>query len=121
VAAAARKPLTRGSLTLQPCVASEGATQAFCGSFSVYENRASHAGRKLALNLVILPALAEKSAPDAVFAFGGGPGQSAADVYPLTSFIQALRRERDIVRSTSAAPASRTPFSASSITTMRNF
>src|SRR6202171_4947277 len=71
------KPVTRASVPLQPCLASDGATQALCGTYEVYENRVSRAGRKIALNLMVLPALAEKPATDPVFAFAGGPGGAA--------------------------------------------
>jgi pimeloyl-ACP methyl ester carboxylesterase len=96
-ATATLKPVTRGSVKLQPCLASDGATQALCGTYEVYENRVSGAGRKLALNLAILPALAEKAAADPVFAFAGGPGGSAVATYPMASFVKALQQQRDIV------------------------
>jgi pimeloyl-ACP methyl ester carboxylesterase len=91
------KPVTRGSVPLQPCLASDNATPALCGTFEVYENRASRSGRKIALNLMILPALAEKPAADAVFGFAGGPGQSATQALPFGSFVRSLQKQRDIV------------------------
>lgn len=96
-AVAKLKPVTRGSVPLQPCLASDGATQAMCGTFEVYENRASRSGRKIGLNLLILPALTEKPAADPVFGFAGGPGQSATQALPLASFVMALQQRRDIV------------------------
>jgi pimeloyl-ACP methyl ester carboxylesterase len=49
--------------------------------------------------MVILPALAEKPAPDPVFFFAGGPGQSAASLagYLGGGFLAKIRQERDIV------------------------
>lgn len=96
-AVATLKPVTRGSVPLQACLASDGATQALCGTYEVYENRASGAGRRIALNLMVLPALAEKPAADPVFAFAGGPGGSAVATYPMASFVKALQQQHDIV------------------------
>lgn len=96
-AVATLKPVTRGRVPLQPCLAPDGATQALCGTYEVYENRASGAGRKIALNLMILPALAEKPAADPVFAFAGGPGGSAVATYSMASFVKDLQQQRDIV------------------------
>jgi pimeloyl-ACP methyl ester carboxylesterase len=95
--ASALKPVTRGRIPLHPCPAIDGGTQALCGTFPVYENRATRAGRKIALNLMLLPALAEKPAADPVFAFAGGPGQGAVEAYPLATYIALLRKQRDIV------------------------
>lgn len=84
---------------LSPCRTPELSVKAWCGKYEVFEDRASGRGRKIALNMVILPARAEKSAPDPVFFIAGGPGQSAAALAadlgegPLMS----LRQERDII------------------------
>jgi pimeloyl-ACP methyl ester carboxylesterase len=88
---------TRGRIPLEPCFTSDGVTQALCGSFEVFENRAARTGRKIALNLMILPARAEKPAADPIFGFAGGPGQAATTALPLASFIVALQKNRDIV------------------------
>lgn len=84
---------------LRPCRTPELKTRAWCGSYEVYEDRVSKRGRKIALNMVVLPALAEKPAPDPVFFFAGGPGQGSA---VLAGFIgegplAKLRQERDLV------------------------
>ncbi|HKC66019.1 MAG TPA: alpha/beta hydrolase [Pyrinomonadaceae bacterium] len=84
---------------LSSCRSPELKSKAWCGKYEVFEDRVSRRGRKLALNMVILPALAEKRAPDPVFFFAGGPGQSAASIAaqigegPLAN----IRQERDIV------------------------
>jgi len=89
------KPTVRGRISLNPCPAGDG--QGLCGSYEVYENRVTKTGRKIALHILILPALAEKPAADAVFGFGGGPGQAASEAYPFATFVAALRKQRDIV------------------------
>jgi pimeloyl-ACP methyl ester carboxylesterase len=91
------KPVTRGSVHLEPCVASDGATAALCGTFEVSENRVSRAGRKIALNLMILPSLSEQPDEDPIFGFAGGPGQSATKALPFASFIRTLQSKREIV------------------------
>jgi pimeloyl-ACP methyl ester carboxylesterase len=121
---AALKPVTRGTVPLQPCLAIDGATQALCGTYEVYENRASRTGRKIALNLTILPAVAEKPAADAVFAFAGGPGQSAVTAFPLASYVQALRQQRDVVlidqRGTGKSNPLRCPFDRNDVQLLIN-
>src|ERR1044071_4029017 len=84
---------------LSPCRMPELKSRAWCGKYEVFEDRASKRGRKIALNMVILPALAEKPAPDPVFFFAGGPGQSAAS---LAGFLgegplSNIRQGRDLV------------------------
>jgi pimeloyl-ACP methyl ester carboxylesterase len=74
-------------------------SKAWCGQYEVFEDRASKRGRKIALNMVILPALAEKPAPDPVFFFAGGPGQSAASLASILGEgpLAKIREERDLV------------------------
>lgn len=95
-AAPTLKPLTRGRVPLQPCLAA-GDIQALCGTYTVYENRDTRAGRTIALNLMLLPADGPAAAADPVFAFAGGPGGSAVEAYPLATYVKLLRKQRDIV------------------------
>ncbi len=95
-AAATLKPVTRGRVPLQPCLAG-GEAQALCGTYTVFENRETRAGRTIALNLMLLPAEAQPAAADPVFAFAGGPGGSAVEAYPLATYVKLLRKQRDIV------------------------
>ena len=53
-------------------------------------------GRKIALNLILLPASSGKAAPDAIFYLLGGPG-GAATTQAGASFMPRLRRDRDVV------------------------
>jgi pimeloyl-ACP methyl ester carboxylesterase len=74
-------------------------SRAWCGRYEVFEDRASRQGRRLTLNMVILPALVEKPAPDPVFFVAGGPGQSAASIAGLLGEgpLTKIREERDLV------------------------
>jgi pimeloyl-ACP methyl ester carboxylesterase len=83
-------------LDLQPC-AMEGITKdALCAQYEVFEDRAKKAGRKIKLNIMILPALMDSPAPDPIFYFQGGPGGAATSVAGA-SFMGRLQRTRDVV------------------------
>jgi pimeloyl-ACP methyl ester carboxylesterase len=84
---------------LSPCRGLDLKSKAWCGKYEVFEDRASKRGRRIALNMVILPALAEKPAPDPVFFFAGGPGQSAASLaaYLGEGPLSNIRQGRDLV------------------------
>ena len=95
-ASAAADPVTRGRVRLLPC-GREGVTKdALCGRYEVFENRETKQGRKISLNLVVLPSLAERPAPDPVFHFVGGPG-AAATQSAGAPLMTLFRRTRDVV------------------------
>jgi pimeloyl-ACP methyl ester carboxylesterase len=96
-AKATLKPRTVGSIPLQPCRTADGNTEGLCGKYEVFENRQIKSGRKIALNIMVLPSLAEKPASDPFFALAGGPGQSAVEAYPLVGYIAKIRQQRDVV------------------------
>jgi pimeloyl-ACP methyl ester carboxylesterase len=89
------QPVVRGRVSLTPC--GSGDSQGLCGTFDVFENRDTQRGRKIGLHILILPSLAEKPAADAVFGFAGGPGQSAAEAFPMMTAMVALRQTHDLV------------------------
>ncbi|HET9620371.1 MAG TPA: alpha/beta fold hydrolase [Kofleriaceae bacterium] len=83
---------------LKPCKL-EGSTEAaLCGTYAVWENRTTQRGRKIELRIIALPALGPDPAPDAIFWFAGGPGDTAtgAAKYLATDSAQ-LRARHDIV------------------------
>lgn len=96
-AAFTMKPRTMGKVAFQPCRTQDGNTEGLCGKYEVYENRQSQSGRKIALNIMVLPAISDKPAPDPFFALAGGPGQSAVEAYPLVGFITKVRQNHDVV------------------------
>lgn len=67
-----------------------------CGTYEVFEDRDAHAGRKLALRIVVLPALGPRAAADPVFLLAGGPGESAVESVEEMA-RHPLRKRRDIV------------------------
>jgi pimeloyl-ACP methyl ester carboxylesterase len=83
---------------LRPCKIDEGPTEAFCGRYSVFEDRAAKSGRQISLKIVVAPALRRDPLPDPLFVFEGGPGGGAATLaaYRVPMF-RRFQRDRDIV------------------------
>ena len=83
---------------LHPCKIEEGPTEAFCGQYTVFEDRAAKTGRKIGLKIVVAPALQRNPQPDPLFIFEGGPGGGAASLaeYRLPMFHR-FQVDRDIV------------------------
>ena len=83
---------------LQPCTGYDTPVDAYCGTFTVYENRATSQGRQIDLHIVVLPALSSDSKPDPFFFLAGGPGQGAAKMAkPLREAFRQILTNRDIV------------------------
>jgi pimeloyl-ACP methyl ester carboxylesterase len=84
------------SIQLKPCQL--GGTQAQCGTLKVYENRAAHSGRMIALRVVVIKAESDHPAPDPIFYLAGGPGEAAAEVAARgQQFPFALSENHDLV------------------------
>ena len=86
----------RGSVQLKPCNNPSLTSDALCVKYEVFENRATRTGRRIPLNIILLPAKSSKPAPDALFYLAGGPG-AAATGYAEAGFMEGLRRNRDVV------------------------
>jgi pimeloyl-ACP methyl ester carboxylesterase len=83
---------------LHPCKTDEGPTDAYCGKLDVFEDRAAKSGRKIALNVAVLPALSNKGKPDPVFFLAGGPGQGATKLAKqIKELFRRVQADRDIV------------------------
>ncbi|MGA2979908.1 MAG: alpha/beta hydrolase [Terriglobales bacterium] len=91
------KPRTAGRIPLEPCRTADGNIEGLCGKYEVFENRAAQSGRKIALNIMVLPAVSDKPASDPWFALAGGPGQSSVEAYPLVGFTTKVRQQRDVI------------------------
>jgi pimeloyl-ACP methyl ester carboxylesterase len=83
---------------LRPCKIDEGPSDAFCGTYNVFEDRVAKSGRQIALKIVVAPALKRDPQPDPLFIFEGGPGAGAATLarYVLPMFHR-FQLDRDIV------------------------
>ncbi|HEY0407112.1 MAG TPA: alpha/beta hydrolase [Pyrinomonadaceae bacterium] len=88
--------LRRGRIAFRLCNRDELPKEALCGSYEVYEDRAARRGRRITLNILLLPALSDKAAADPLFYLAGGPG-GAATSYASAWFMTRLRRERAVV------------------------
>jgi pimeloyl-ACP methyl ester carboxylesterase len=99
VLAGCASPPPPGTLErLHPCDSTEGLVDAYCGALDVWENRATRTGRRITLNIVVLPALSTDVRPDPLFFLAGGPGQGAAQLAPqIQAMFHRVQRNRDIV------------------------
>lgn len=78
--------------------AGDGTREAWCGSYSVYENREAQSGRQIDLNVLVVPAWAVERQPDPVFFFHGGPGGAATEAASgVLWMLQHLEGSRDVV------------------------
>ena len=83
---------------LTPCRLPDVEDEVLCGRYEVYENRAAGTGRKLGLNIVVLPAKAPDAAADPlVFLAGGGVAPATRYARFLGRAFPELRRRRDIL------------------------
>src|SRR6185369_10674695 len=58
--------IKRGRVDLRPCNNPTLTSEILCGKYEVFENRTSRKGRKINLNIMLLPALSEKPASDSL-------------------------------------------------------
>jgi pimeloyl-ACP methyl ester carboxylesterase len=86
----------RQTIQLRPCRPRGVAEDVLCGAHEVYENRATKAGRRIALDIVVIPATEGKASAEPVFYLAGGPGQDATG--SVQGFVGSrVRRDRAIV------------------------
>lgn len=91
-------PTSTPSIALKDCRVPGVENAVKCATFDVIENRATKTGRKIALNIVVMPASARIKEPDPIFFFAGGPGQAATEVIPSAQMILGgLSTKRDVV------------------------
>jgi pimeloyl-ACP methyl ester carboxylesterase len=88
----------KASLDLKPCQIADIKGAAKCGTLAVFENRATRKGRKINLNILVLPATGQARQPDALFYLAGGPGSAATDEAPgFAQMLAKIREHRDLV------------------------
>ncbi|MCU1235189.1 MAG: alpha/beta hydrolase fold, partial [Candidatus Solibacter sp.] len=80
-----------------PCSLDGIPDEARCATYTAWENRETQAGRRIPLNVVILPPLASPRAPDPLIILADGPGQTATDLIGLVVKNRELRVRRDII------------------------
>jgi pimeloyl-ACP methyl ester carboxylesterase len=86
------------TIDLAPCRLPGVEAAARCGSLDVWEDRAAKAGRRIKLDIAVIPARLRTREVDPIVILAGGPGQGAVsladDVLPL---FRRLNDARDIV------------------------
>lgn len=90
------------SIELSDCqLASRSTSQIYeaqCGKLTVFENREGKSGKRIDLNIAVIPAISRNPAPDPLFFLAGGPGEAATESYLLiASAFRKINQKRDIV------------------------
>ena len=93
---------SKASIDLQDCkLSAPNSTlrlDARCGSLEVYENRTANSGRKISLNIAVIPAISRNPSPDPLFFIPGGPGEAATESFLIVyAAFNRLNQKRDIV------------------------
>jgi len=103
VTACATTPDTAtSSLALTDCTLSSSGmpleVSAKCGMLEVLENPSNPQGRKINLNVAVVPAISRSAEAEPLFVLAGGPGQSIVEVFPaMYSSLYRIHEKRDIV------------------------
>jgi pimeloyl-ACP methyl ester carboxylesterase len=72
--------------------------EAQCGRLPVPENPAAPRGRRIELQVAVVPAISTRKQPDPLFVLAGGPGMGAAAFYTsVAPVFERIHRDRDIV------------------------
>ena len=89
---------TGGLSKLKPCRVAGVNEELLCGKLTVFENRQTRTGRTIDLNIVVLPALDQKTKAEPVFDLEGGPGVASttgATFYATEGKV--YRKRHDVV------------------------
>jgi pimeloyl-ACP methyl ester carboxylesterase len=99
VGATEASPASRaaGRLPLGVVRAGWGDEEILRGTFEVPEDRELGTGRRISLNVIVIPALAEDPEPDPIFDLDGGPGMPSTQAARWYATEVPFRRTRDIV------------------------
>jgi pimeloyl-ACP methyl ester carboxylesterase len=82
---------------LKPCKIERHQTEGLCGTLAVWENRTTQQGRKIDLNVLVVPAADADPAPDPIFYINGGPGYASTGSPGLAYFLADVHRRHDFV------------------------
>lgn len=89
-------PVEAAEVKPHPCRVPGYEQEVLCATYPVWENRETRQGRRIGLNIVILPALGPNKQPDPLFLFAGGPGEAATEGAGGLARSD-LRQKRDLV------------------------
>jgi pimeloyl-ACP methyl ester carboxylesterase len=83
---------------LTPCKKPGMPPEALCGTYEVFENRATRSGRTIPLHIVVLPATGPDRLSDPFVYFAGGPGEASIPWgFFWTQQLASLRLKRDVL------------------------
>jgi len=86
------------AIELTRCYPNRLREEAYCGTHTVLENRSAPTGKKIALHLLVLPAVKANPESDPLFVLAGGPGQGATEVAStMMPMLRFLHQDRTIV------------------------
>lgn len=98
LAAACTSPTDAPRLVLSPCRLPGLDAPAECGTYEVWENREAKRGRRIRLNVAIVPARLRAKEPDPIVVLAGGPGQGAVSLAPqVMPLFSPLNDSRDVL------------------------
>jgi pimeloyl-ACP methyl ester carboxylesterase len=87
-----------GQSKLKSCRVAGVSEELLCGKLTVFENRQTRVGRTIDLNIVVLPALDQKTKAEPLFDLAGGPGAASTDAATFYAGPgKEYRRRRDVV------------------------
>ena len=94
----AKHRLPGGLSKLKPCRLAGIDEELLCGKLTVFEDRAKRTGRTIDLNIVVVPAVNQKTKAEPLFDFAGGPGASSADAAGFYAGPgKVYRQQHDVV------------------------
>lgn len=94
----AKHRLPGGLSKLKPCRLAGVDEELLCGKLRVFENRETCSGRTIDLNIVVLPALDQKTKADPLFDLAGGPGAASTEAAAFYAGPgKEYRRRHDVV------------------------
>ena len=94
----AKHRLEGGLSKLKPCRLDGIKEELFCGKLTVFENRQTRIGRRIDLNVVVLPALDQETKAEPLFDLAGGPGVASTEAVTFYAGPgKVYRRRHDAV------------------------
>jgi pimeloyl-ACP methyl ester carboxylesterase len=94
----AKHRLEGGLSKLKPCRLDGIKEELFCGKLTVFENRHTRIGRRIDLNVVVLPALDQETKAEPLFDLAGGPGVASTEAVTFYAGPgKVYRRRHDVV------------------------
>ena len=89
---------TGGLSKLKPCRLAGIDQELLCGKLTVFENRETRTGRTIDLNIVVVPALDQKTKAEPLFDLAGGPGVASTEAATFYAGPgKEYRRRHDVV------------------------